>query len=370
MKINEKFMKRNFLIIGISLFLLGCTRDSKTNSDQPVIGAIRWDGWSGGPVEVNQIVHRTLAPKEFHDRIPFFGKEVSSDSVQVADSSQMVMDREIEYAKISSLDYWAFVTYPENSELSISLRNYLRSSSRKEINFCAISEEGRFTRQDVAYQLYIERLMKEPGYQTVMNGRPLWYIGFIDPLSVVKNWGSFRNFKMMIDEIRIKTIKAGLKNPYVVLMDFSAKLGKQWHDSLGCDAISSYVAQKQTPHGSYKQLNAEAEQFWNECKGTGASVVPIFVAGWSPKPRIDFQCIWSKFYPKDVYYAKATPKELAQHFEQGFQWMVKNKKAVPAQCALIYAWNEYDEGGWLAPTLSDGTKRIEAISKLIKKYKK
>ena len=363
-------MKKYYLIIGVSMLLLSCTWKTKTGSELPLIGAIRWDGWSGGPAEVNYILHRTLAPQEFHDRIPFFGKEVSPDSVQVADSSQQVMDKEIAYAETAGLDYWAFVTYPEKSELSISLRNYLRSASRKKINFCAISEEARFTREDTSYQSYIARLLQESGYQTVMNGRPLWYIGFIDPSNVVKNWGSFRNFKMMIDEIRNKTIKAGLKNPYLVLMDFSAKLGKQWHDSLGCDAISSYVTQKQTPHGSYKQLNIEAEQFWDECKGTGASVVPIFVAGWSPKPRIDFQCIWSKFYPKDVYYAKATPEELAQHFEQGFQWMAKNKKAVPAQCALVYGWNEFDEGGWLAPTLSDGTKRIEAISKVIKKYKK
>jgi len=361
-------MKGKYLLIG--LFLLSCSKDAKTDHDQLVIGAIRWDGWSGGPAEVNQILHRNIAPLEFHDRIPFFGREMSSGSVQVADSSQLVMDREIDYAKISSLDYWAFVTYPENSELSISLRNYLRSASRRKINFCAISEEGRFTRQDVAYQFYIERLMKESGYQTVMNGRPLWYIGFIDPSNVVKNWGTFRNFKKIIDSTRSRVLRSGLKNPYVVLIDFTAKLGKQWHDSLGCDAISSYVAQKQTPHGSYKQLNAEAEQFWNECKGTGASVVPIFVAGWSPKPRIDYRCIWSKFYPKDVYYSKATPEELAQHFEQGFQWMAKNKKATPAKCALVYAWNEYDEGGWLAPTLSDGTKRIEAIAEVIKKYKK
>ena len=127
--------------------------------------------------------------------------------------------------------------------------------------------------------------MQEPGYQTVMNGRPLWYIGFIDSSNVVKNWGSFRNFKVMIDEIRNKTIMAGLKNPYLVIMDFSAKLGKQWHDSLGCDAISSYVAQKQTPHGLYKQLNIEAEQFWDECKGTGASVGTHFCRRLEPQTK-------------------------------------------------------------------------------------
>jgi hypothetical protein len=39
---------------------------------------------------------------------------------------------------------------------------------------------------------------------------------------------------------------------------------------------------------------------------------------------------------------------------------------------LIYAWNEFDEGGWLCPTLSaDGapdTSRIEALGSVLRDH--
>ena len=49
--------------------------------------------------------------------------------------------------------------------------------------------------------------------------------------------------------------------------------------------------------------------------------------------------------------------------------MLKNKIAANAQCALIYAWNEHDEGGWLCPTLYEGSARIEAVGKMIRSFK-
>lgn len=367
-------MEKNKLVIffiSVLCFFVSCKDhdiyDKNQSDNLPLIGAIRWDGWSGSPdYNTNRLVHRTLAPKEFRDRIPFFGKEISNDSVQVADSSQQVMDQEIAYAKASQLDYWAFITFNPSIGLSISLHNYLKSEYRKDIRFCAISQEERFSREDTAYIAFLCRLIREPGYMTVLNGRPLWYIGFVDPVNVKKNWSSFHELKNLIDSIRKAIQHSGLKNPYIVMMDFDAALGKRWSDSLGCDAISSYVAQKGTPQASYRQLNNEVEQFWNECKATNAQVVPICVAGWNPKPRIDYHCEWSRYYPKDVYYTKATPAELANHIESGFQWLKENKVAAPAQCALIYAWNEFDEGGWLAPTLYDSTARIEAISEVIR----
>lgn len=41
-----------------------------------------------------------------------------------------------------------------------------------------------------------------------------------------------------------------------------------------------------------------------------------------------------------------------------------------AQCAIIYAWNEYDEGGWLSPMLYGGSARIDSVGKMIAAFKK
>jgi len=48
-------------------------------------------------------------------------------------------------------------------------------------------------------------------------------------------------------------------------------------------------------------------------------------------------------------------------------WLVAYPEAAEPNAVLIYAWNEFDEGGWLAPTLGDGTARLDAIAKVLGK---
>jgi hypothetical protein len=249
------------------------------------------------------------------------------------------------------------------------MKNYLNSSYRKDLHFSIITEQGRVIPSNIEYLNYIRQLLEAPDYQLVENNRPLWFLGFIDSVSVVKNWGGFAAMKKTLDSIRLLVMQNGRNNPYLVIMDFDAALGKRWADSLGADAISSYVAQKNSVKGSYRQLTREAEQFWNECRATGAELIPICDAGWSPKPRMDYNNEWTHFYPPGNYYANATPIELANHIRSGMSWLEKNKLAAPAQCLLIYAWNEYDEGGWLGPTLYEGSKRLDALSVAIDEYK-
>ena len=329
------------------------------------VGAIRWDGWHGKKDGVNEVMEKTLAPKQFHERLPFFAEVVNDSTVRIDGSSQQVMDKEIEYAKYAGLDYWAFVLYAEKNMLSLGLKTYLQSRHQKDINFCAITEQGRYSFKDTAYINYLIRLIKAPGYQTVLNGRPLWYFGFISPENVNATWGSFHNLKKHIDSVRKIVVNAGLQNPYLVIMDFDAATGKKWCDSLGADAISSYVAVNNTKLGTYQQLANQTANFWEECKTTGKQVVPVWDAGWNPLPRILHPTPWH-IYPDKEYYTNATANELAQHFKNGLQWLKNNKEAAQAQCAIIYAWNEFDEGGWLCPTFNNNTERIDSIHSVLK----
>lgn len=343
---------------------------SQQVNNKPVVGAIRWDCWYYGKAddEFTSILANNFKPKEFRHRLPFFAKEIGEDSLYINGSSQEVMDKEIRYAKTCGLNYWAFVTYTEKG-LRLGLERYLSSKDREDINFCLIVEQGRFRPSNAGFTEHIINMIRQPGYQTVLNNRPLLYFGFIDSAAVVKSWGGFRQMKHALDSVRNVIMSSGYGNPYLVIMDFDAVKGKQWSDSLGGNALSSYVAQKSSPRASYKKLTEEAEQFWNEFKATSAQVVPVCVAGWNPKPRIDNISIWSKYYPKNVYYDYATPQELAAHIERGLKWVVQNKIATPAQCMLIYAWNEFDEGGWLCPTLYEGDARVQAVGKVIKEFR-
>ena len=64
---------------------------------RPIVGAIRWDAWygRGGPVAE---VERSLGPKKFHFRLPFFAHVLGDDKVSINGDSQETIDKEIALA--------------------------------------------------------------------------------------------------------------------------------------------------------------------------------------------------------------------------------------------------------------------------------
>ncbi|MGA2793253.1 MAG: hypothetical protein ABSE69_06910, partial [Roseiarcus sp.] len=115
-----------------------------------------------------------LGPAPYHDRMPFFGREIAPDSVRIDGDSQDVIDREIVSASRAGLDYWAFMGYAPGDPMTNALDLYLSSARRREIGFCMIGSianggsPGRVSRR-TTHEL---ALMKEEGYVRVLDGRP------------------------------------------------------------------------------------------------------------------------------------------------------------------------------------------------------
>jgi hypothetical protein len=53
--------------------------------------------------------------------------------------------------------------------------------------------------------------------------------------------------------------------------------------------------------------------------------------------------------------------------QAALDWIKANPKSAEAKAVLIYAWNEFDEGGWLAPTLTEGTARLDTMRSVLAK---
>jgi hypothetical protein len=221
-------------------------------------------------------------------------------------------------------------------------------------------------------------LMAEPSYQKVAGDRPLLYI-FRPKEEWIAELGGPDKARQLMNEFRAAAIKAGCGNPYLVMMNNQLSVAKKMLDVFGAEALTCYAitgngGMKGTP---YKRLNDVARNFWERCANTGAEVVPLAMAGWDRRPRVEHPVPWEKYQKPNVglekYYATATPEELAGHIKQGMRWVIDNKETCPAQAVLIYAWNEHDEGGWLCPTLNpDGsanTKRLDAIAKMLKSFR-
>ncbi len=331
---------------------------------RPAVGAIRWDAWTGGSVTAE--VERSLGPEKYHARLPWFAEVVGPDRVRIDGSPQAVMDQEIAFAESAWLDYWAFVLYPEDVALSHSLKSYLKSAARSKVNFCVILHNS-FGVPEAQWPKERDRavaLLKEPGYQTVLNGRPLVYafqVMFKDKFPDER----------MADFLR--AAKAAGLNPYCVYMGWNPASDFRDFSARGFEAVSAYAYNSNAAAFAGLCQAVETEHWRNAAKA-GVPYIPLVTTGWDYRPRIDNPVSWQKelaSHGQKVFPAIATPQEIASHLDRAIRFVQENKKVCPANAIIIYAWNEHDEGGWLAPTWTPGGKpnaeRIEAIGRILKR---
>lgn len=328
--------------------------------DKPIVGAIRWDAWTGGPV--TEQVERTLGPKKYQDRLPWFAQVVDDATARIDGSPQAVMDREIELAEGAGLDYWAFLLYPRDSPMSTAIRQYLESPKRKLIHFCTILHNTLNVTED---QWPAERdraigFLRESGYRTVLTHRPLVY-------AFAGNAFPFARFREFLTAAR----KQGV-NPYCVYMGWNPSRDYEAVKSQGFDAVSAYAmgGEQATFSGLVESVR---DRCWRNAATAGVPYVPLVTTGWDKRPRKEHPVSWERsqdYHRQAVFPARATPAEIAAHLQEAMEFVSGHPQICPARAVIVYAWNEYDEGGWLAPTRgSDGkpdTSRLDAIRQILR----
>ena len=103
-----------------------------------------------------------------------------------------------------------------------------------------------------------------------------------------------------------------------------------------------------------------AERHRDAFREAGLRVVPWVTTGWDPRPRVEHPVSGTTVAP-DAWAQPGTPAEIAAHLGRAPAWTGLDRAAADTKTVLIYAWNEFDEGGWLCPTPRDGTARLDAI---------
>jgi len=317
-----------------------------------LVGAIRWDAWVGdlntdgvGAPYVGHQVEATLGPNKYHFRLPFFAVETGTDSVQARELTQSVMDQQIAYAKNAGIDYWAFVYYPDNSGMDTARNLYFSSTHKNDINYNFILGAGVLPTSNFDW---LVTKFQESNYQKVLSGRPLLYI--------FGGTGGYTSSD--ITTLRNKTTTAGLPNPYIVVMGSASDA-----NSIGADALSAYNTWM-GGGGPYSGLMAADQNGWNSAKNTGKKVIPWVTTGLDARPRYDNPVTWMTVGPND-WVQTATPSEIATNLQNALNWIDANSSTAEANTVLIYAWNEFDEGGWICPTLYNGTDRLDAIRNVL-----
>jgi hypothetical protein len=356
----------------ISVMTVGCSHGRSVGgarerpaTDRPLIGAIRWDGWIGDVpgYDVGRQVERSLGPLKWHARLPFYAEELSPTDVRVRANTPVVMDQEIEYARVAGLDYWAFVMYSaDNPQTRGGLDLYLRSAQRTHLRFAMIVQPYTFGDADIARLI---GYFASGNYQTVAGGRPLVFM--LGPRTVGDP--EWPNVKAGVHKLRTAALHAGTKTPYIVHL-WGWDHARAVVDWLGLDALGAYSLNFDDRAAPYSTLARKTESKWDEWRATGANVVPLVTAGWDRRPRVEHPVSWEKRDQRDAmdfYYESPTPEELARHLRAALDWCARYPSAADASTVLLYAWNEYDEGGWLAPSLwpTQCNARLQAIGQVL-----
>lgn len=342
--------------------LYGCGEDGELPSPdetRPSVGAIRWDGWVGDLNKAGLEVEYTMGPPKYHYRAPFYSKKIAGDSIQCRATSQEIIDREIAYAKQAGLDYWAFCWYPPHTGLDTARQLYLASRHKNDINWCVILGTNPF---DYAVDgKWLTERFREQNYQKVQGGRPLVYVF---PSGTTGQ---------DIEKLTALATGASLPAPYVVAMAFDGNSADSIAKTIGADAISCYASTYNYATGEqydgepyYPNVEKSDEAGWTKYQATGNKIVPWVTAGWSPRPRIERSVSWGAFYKENGWAADGSPEEVARNLENAINWSKSHPDVTEANTILIYAWNEFDEGGWLCPTEGDGTKRVDALKNILK----
>jgi hypothetical protein len=319
----------------------------KGESLRPIVGAIKWDAWLGDDDSVGVQVDRSLSPNHWHYRVPFYGVVLSENRVTIDAATQAIADQEIIYAKHAGLDYFAFVIYQESHTLSDGLKLYLSSSHKSDVNFCMILESYASVNEIGRYIRYF----KDPFYQTVLSGRPLVYtFGWIDRPDA----------PVLLQAIEDACSAQGIPEPYFVDL--------HWPDSTpeGFDAISMYAHGGGSPDGApFAQCMASDQSLWNS--RLAQKQVPPVTTGWDGRPRIENPPDWVDPNWYTNWYQLLTPQELATQVQDAIDFVNAHPESCESRAILIYAWNEFDEGGWICPTLPEygGTERIDALRQVL-----
>jgi hypothetical protein len=88
------------------------------------------------------------------------------------------------------------------------------------------------------------------------------------------------------------------------------------------------------------------------------NVVPYCMAGWDRRP-------WFK-ETNFLYYTRRTPDLFLQNLKDAIDFLKIRETKNPM--LFIYAWNEYGEGGYIAPTKGDKRGRFLKQVKKAKQY--
>jgi hypothetical protein len=331
---------------------------SASASNRTIPCAIRWDAVDTGVGNsINSDITRTLSPVRYWSRAPWYATPDGPNSLRIDGNSQAIMDQEITYAHDAGLTCWVYLWYGATHPMQNAWRLHQSSAIRNDVNWAQMEQFGNLlgSADFSAKTPLIISYMEQKNYQTVLDGRPLWFL-YADSnfaRQLADHWGNHTaNFAAAVAAFRGAVKAAGVANPYIVMVNGNASVAA----SLGVDAVSSYIPDFGPPATAkpWPTVAASIASYWSRlgsaAAAAGIQTVPVAATGWDTRPRKEHIVSWEASIRKPhedlgVYDVLPTPAQLAAELQNAVSFVIANPRLVASKLILIYAWDECDEGG-------------------------
>lgn len=350
----------------IGLIRQGGRKMKKTDQKNPFrIGVINWDCAIPEETYFGQQITRSLSPKQFRVCTPYYAHVENDNKISCTYKTQEEFDRELGYAIEAGIDYFAYTWYTEETfertdvegklhEITYARKMHLSSRLKDQIKLCAIIVCPHIHTDKDFEKLANE--MKQPYYEKI-DGRPLVYL--------------FDGYRLdYIERLNKLCANNHLPAPFIVFLDNGVK--SENGDYSKADAVSAYAcsAKNITTH---KQFCDILEKENEKRKQYGIDVIPLFSIGWNPRPRILNPVAQGLVYPDVDYAPYATVEELLDGARRFCKWIKNNESFIKSRHILTFAWNEFEEGGFICPTYNEDKtinyERIKTFKKISDLFK-
>lgn len=320
------------------------------------IGVINWDAGLTGDTYFGRYMLNSLSNPKHRARLPYYTKK--NTDWYFPERSDEEYDEELKMAIEAGVDFFAYCWYPDGvgkrvigeeaypeiaehlPELNRMRKKYQRSPLNKRIKMCAaIVASHAFSEKDFQELFFA---MKQDYYEK-KEGRPLLLV-----------FGGY--LTKFFATVREKARAEGL-NPYIIFLD-NGEISKTG-DYSEADAVSDYASIHEA--STFEEHCAKSQADNEKRRSYGIPVVPLFGVGWNPQPRNDRPVPWVE-YEGNTYAPAPNGNQTEKAMKDFFAWINENSTYASTGYGMVYAWNEFEEGGYLCPTLSpDGKPNREVL---------
>ncbi len=348
--------------------LMGAVETPQGGTAGVKAGAYYFDGWTG-KTENWHLPARLKS--EFGDREPIWGWVTSTPEA---------MHAQIDCAADYGLSFFAFDWFcPEGADKATPLNNalglFLKAPNQKRMEFCLlVANHAGFrigpAEWDDCCEVWLT-CFKHPSYVKLSNGEPLLIV--LSPYELNKSFGGPRAVAAAFENLREKARQAGL--PGVAIAGCWPARNLDAQNTLpneevteGYSFITGYAMHNECawdwPKRSqpYQYLIDGHKKAWDLlAHHSSLPYIPVATIGWDMRP-------WEKTdLPEDkqaIRYLGRSPKGVETMLLNATKWISEHPERTSLEkLLLIYAWNEYGEGGYLTPTIGGGYEYLEAVKR-------